>query len=862
MATIGRCLIGGDWREADGPSLRSTDPAETRTLWEGRAAGPATVAAAVEAAAQAAPGWAALSLEARRDHLERVIAVIDDRGNELAAAISAEVGKPTWEGKTEVASVRGKLAASIAAYEERATGATRQVGAASAVTRFRPLGVAAVLGPFNFPAHMPNGHIIPALLAGNTVVFKPSNLCPLAGEVYASLWADAGLPGGVFNLVQGGGDTGAALVQHPDISGIFFNGSRATGVAISRSVADHPEKLLVLEMGGSNPLVVWDYDDLAAAVFIAVQSCYVTAGQRCTAARRLIVRDEDEALLEALRQTVSELRVSTPDADPAPFMGPVVSKDAARRLLGEQAGLIQRGGAPILEMAPTSDGLPYLQPGLIDMTLAHDAPDEEIFGPLLQVHRVGSFDEALSVASGSRFGLAAGIVCRERERFEEFAASTRAGIVNWNQQLTGASGLAPFGGLRRVRQSSAERVHVGRLLLGRGGRTPGADGGAPGSAATWVDRPRVTSVSEVTNADAAPYERLDALLRDVPASSVGFTQLIATQPYVLDHSDVDACRRRHDALTEYFDRSIEVFAAALGGEASPELARLLLNETADSFGADFHRRILAKRRTRPQFFRTDEVGPGRIVEIQCPGSLWGDYEAVAALTDGRRVPSLAKGFCTQLRRLLGDDMCVHHLLDNASAPHSNRYFIERTRPPVRYFGLDGGVSQLDCRFVRSHSFFGLVGENFFRPRLKLYLAGELTFDLPPLIIFDEKITLTLPFMAETRDLYSDAVRDALVFSAALTPDGFATPDGDWITLEQFAAEPRRRRRWFLKYAGSDVSLNWGSRGVATLDNLGREHCLRSLREAAHAGLAGHIWLVQPMEQQHEEVEFSMHTGIP
>jgi succinylglutamic semialdehyde dehydrogenase len=446
-AIKGRCLIGGEWREADGEQMRSTDPAETRTLWEGRAAGPATVSAAVEAASRVAPTWAALSREARVEHLERVIAVIDDRGDELAAAISAEVGKPGWEGKTEVASVRGKLAASIAAYGERATGATRQAGAASAVTFFRPLGVVAVLGPFNFPAHMPNGHIMPALLAGNTVVFKPSDLTPLAGEIYASLWSDAGLPPGVVNLVQGGGETGASLVGHHEVAGVFFNGSRATGVAISRAVADRPEKLLVLEMGGSNPLVVWDYDDLAAAVCIAVQSCYVTAGQRCTAARRLIVRDEDGELLDALGQTLRVVRVAAPDADPAPFIGPVVSKDAARRLLGEQSALIQRGGVPIVEMAPTGDGLPYLQPGLIDMTSAKDVPDEEIFGPLLQVQRIGSFEEALAVANSSRFALAAGIVCRERERFDEFAANTRTGIVNWNQQLTGASGLAPFGGL-------------------------------------------------------------------------------------------------------------------------------------------------------------------------------------------------------------------------------------------------------------------------------------------------------------------------------------------------------------------------------------------------------------------------------
>jgi succinylglutamic semialdehyde dehydrogenase len=443
----GKSLINGKWVESDGEEMVSTDPAETRVLWRGRAAGPNSVAAAVSAAAAAAGPWAALERSERQAGLERFVGVLDDRGADLASAISDEVGKPLWEGKTEVGSVRGKLAATIAAYDQRATGHTRQAAGADAVTFFRPLGVVAVLGPFNFPAHMPNGHIMPALLAGNAVVFKPSDLTPAVGEVYASLWQDAGLPPGVFNLVQGGADTGAALVGHEQVAGVFFNGSRRTGVAISRSVAQMPEKLLVLEMGGTNPLVIWDYEDVRAAAYVAIQSCYVTSGQRCTAARRLIIRADDESLLDAVVRAVQDIRVAAPDADPPPFMGPVVSKRNAETLLAQQQKLLDSGAVALVEMGPTSQGLPYLRPGLIDVTSAGEVDDEEIFGPLLQVHRAQTFDEAISVANNSRFALAAGIVCVDRGRFEEFCARTHTGIVNWNQQLTGASGLAPFGGL-------------------------------------------------------------------------------------------------------------------------------------------------------------------------------------------------------------------------------------------------------------------------------------------------------------------------------------------------------------------------------------------------------------------------------
>lgn len=369
-----------------------------------------------------------------------------------------------------------------------------------------------------------------------------------------------------------------------------------------------------------------------------------------------------------------------------------------------------------------------------------------------------------------------------------------------------------------------------------------------------IDRP--------AHAGEPTYDFLDGVIRDVRATELGFTQLVATRPYALDAAALAGIKRRYVTLNEFFDKAIDVFEAALAGELSGEILSLLLNETPDFLGASFHRRVLDRRRSRPQFFRTDEVGAGRIVEVQCPGSLWGDCEALAALAAdrGEPAPSLAQAFTSQLTALLGTELRVHHLLDNASAPHTMRYFIERTRPMVRYFGIDPGVAQMDCTFVRSHSFFGQAGENFFRPRLERYFDGELLFDLPPLIIFDEKITLALPFMDATRELFSDDVRDALVFSTPVTPSGFSTPDGEWLTLEQFAARKREDRRWFLKYAGSDVSINWGSRAVYTLDNLGRDACLRKLQDAALRGQSGQVWIVQPQEQNDDQVEFIKPNG--
>jgi succinylglutamic semialdehyde dehydrogenase len=444
---LGRQFIGGEWVSGDGNPLIGTTPYGDQILWSGPSAGPATVNAAVTAAREASSAWSGLGYEGRRRYLEAFVALLEAQGEDLAHAISADVGKPLWEARTEVGSVKSKLAPTVAGYEERAPTRIQQVGTAESVSYFRPLGVVAVLGPFNFPAHMPNGHIMPALLAGNTIVFKPSPLTPHAGEVYARLWESAGLPPGAFNLLQGGAETGRLLSSHDRIDGVFFNGSRRTGVAISEANAAHPEKLLVLEMGGNNALVVWDYDDVRAAIALTIQSCFITAGQRCTAARRLFIPAQNDEFLERLTDAVLALSVGPPDSDPPPFLGPVINRDSAIKLLEQQGVLLDRGGIALVRMEPAEPGVPFLRPGLIDVTNVVDLPDDEIFGPLLQVERVATFEDAMAGVNRSEFGLSAGVVTRDRGLFERFVEGTHAGIVNWNQQLTGASGLAPFGGV-------------------------------------------------------------------------------------------------------------------------------------------------------------------------------------------------------------------------------------------------------------------------------------------------------------------------------------------------------------------------------------------------------------------------------
>ena len=314
--------------------------------------------------------------------------------------------------------------------------------------RHKPHGVLAVLGPYNFPAHLPNGHIVPALIAGNAVVFKPSEKTPATGRFLVECLHAAGVPEGCVRLLVGGPAEGRALSAHPGIDGLLFTGSARTGLALNRQFAEHPEKILALEMGGNNPIVVWDTPDLHSAAVLVIQSAFTSAGQRCTAARRLIVEARlADALLAILDDMVGRLIVGAPHDDPAPFMGPVIDNDAADHLSESFLGLVMRGGRAIRHLARPDPDRPFLIPGLIDVTAMSDRPDGELFGPILQIVRTDDFDAALAEANATRYGLSASLISQTPTLYDRFWATIRAGIVNWNKPTNGAASNAPFGGI-------------------------------------------------------------------------------------------------------------------------------------------------------------------------------------------------------------------------------------------------------------------------------------------------------------------------------------------------------------------------------------------------------------------------------
>ena len=405
--------------------------------------------AAVAAAKAAFPDWADARVE-RRTELLTALAEQYRRGRgELAQTICRETGKPFWEGQSEVDSMAAKVEISIEAYHQRCGEQRRELGGATAVTRFRSHGALAVFGPFNMPGHLPNGHIVPALLAGNTVVFKPSEQTPLVGQRMAEMIQASGFPTGVVNLVQGGPDVGAQLAADANLSGILFTGSTTGGRAINRMLADHPEKILALEMGGNNPLIVHEVEDLSAAACMVIQSAYVTAGQRCSCARRLIVckGGAGNQLIQRLAAMIGKLRIGFWNDQPPPFMGTVISAQAAERILEAQKQMLKKGARSIVELKRDPRSSAPLSPGLIDVTDVSDRPDVEIFGPLLQVISVDNLATAITEANRTAFGLSAGLISDRAENYEEFVRRIRAGVVHWNRPLTGASSQLPFGGI-------------------------------------------------------------------------------------------------------------------------------------------------------------------------------------------------------------------------------------------------------------------------------------------------------------------------------------------------------------------------------------------------------------------------------
>ena len=449
---------------ASGDTFSRNNPADDRDVIGDFPDGDAADVAAAAAAAKAAlPAWRKLSPDARAQFLFRAADILERRKAEVAAALTREEGKSLAESAGETG--RGVVLLRYFAGEGLRVGGDVIPSVnpnALFFTERVPVGVVGLITPWNFPVAIPLWKAAPALVYGNTVVLKPSEMSPVTAHLLAEVLAEAGLPAGVFNVIHGrGAGAGVALVAHPDITAISFTGSGNTGKKIAAVCAARGAKYQ-LEMGGKNPAIVLEDADMTQAVELVVQGAMKSAGEKCTATSRAIVVEAvaDDFTARVVKR-VKGLKI-TPGTDASGYLGPVISGDAKAKILSYVAAA-KDGGATVLigGTAPDSSDLAhgyYVLPTVIT-GVSPDSPiaQEEVFGPVLTILRVPDFDAALRVANDVAYGLSASLFTANLGNALRFAREMDAGLVRVNGETAGVEPQAPFGGMKGSSSWSREQ---------------------------------------------------------------------------------------------------------------------------------------------------------------------------------------------------------------------------------------------------------------------------------------------------------------------------------------------------------------------------------------------------------------------
>lgn len=398
------------------------------------------------------PKWARKTQSERNECLNRLKELFITHEAEMAEAIARDTGKPLWEAMTEAKALSQKIDITLnhsmkLMAEERLPNALPGV---EGVIRYKARGVMAVLGPFNFPAHLPNGHIIPALAMGNTIVFKPSEHTPAVGQLYAQIVHKAGLPRGVFNLVQGDGECGKKLVINESVSGILFTGSYDVGLRIKQETLTHYWKILALEMGGKNATVVWEDADLDKAVYETLVGAFMTSGQRCSCTSRIILHDKianefTDRFYEAAK------KISIGHWQDNAFMGPLINSQSVEKYLRfqeiakrENCESLMRGKVLDLKykgyyVTPSI----YLVSGYNEKSVYQKS---EIFGPNVAIYKSSDFDETMNIVNSTGYGLVMALFTKNQSLYKDAVFKANVGLLNWNRTTNGASSRLPFGG--------------------------------------------------------------------------------------------------------------------------------------------------------------------------------------------------------------------------------------------------------------------------------------------------------------------------------------------------------------------------------------------------------------------------------
>ncbi|MEO5669001.1 MAG: aldehyde dehydrogenase family protein [Bdellovibrionota bacterium] len=458
-------FVDGSWRPGSGTSWKVVSPANFEWVLPEVFSSSADADESVASARRAFKEWKDLGIETRISFLRKFSDELMARKDRIARVMAVEIGKPLEECIAEAQVLKTKIDVTIEHGLKLVEKETLDLGAGSrGEIRYLPKGILVVIGPFNFPTHLSNGHIIPALLMGNVCILKPSEKAPFSAQVYMEAAEAAGFPRGVIQLVQGQGEVAVRLLRNPEVDGVLATTSYEIGAKIQKELGEKTEKIVALEMGGKNAAIVWTGADLDKVADDLIKSSYLTTGQRCTALSRVYVQEKLlPSLVERVHARAKELVISHPfDEDPKPFMGPIISLAAKDKFL-RYSDIAESEGAEVVMRPKALHGIPrknrkplpeghYVSPSLnIVPKWNPKSPYQthEIFGPDLFLCPVRELDEAIAAVNASDYGLAFSFFGGDEALFTKVANDVQTGLAYWNRPTTGASGRLPFGGWKR-----------------------------------------------------------------------------------------------------------------------------------------------------------------------------------------------------------------------------------------------------------------------------------------------------------------------------------------------------------------------------------------------------------------------------
>lgn len=403
----------------------------------------------IAAARAAFTGWACQPLATRVDAVRRLTGALRQKSQEFAETIAHDTGRPLWDCFAEVETALARVDGCVRAYADRCAHRRHEAGANGTVAvRHKPMGVLAIITSFAQPMLTPLAQLAPAILAGNAVIFKPSSRALPTAFLIEDCVRRAGLANDIVQIAVAPKESTINLALHDGVDGAFFSGSSQVGQNLARRIAGRPGKLLSLDLGGNNAIVVGDTPQIEDAAMLVVQSAFTASGQRATCARRLIVQDAmAEPLLAEIRRLTERIICGAPFDETTPFMGPLIDNQAVDGLIQSFIWLMSHGGRPIKHMARLDPKMPFVSPAIIDVTGMAERPDVELFGPLLQVIRVPDFDAAIAQANATRYGLVSALIGGTQDDYNRFWANVRTGMTHWNRATTTELPGVPSGGI-------------------------------------------------------------------------------------------------------------------------------------------------------------------------------------------------------------------------------------------------------------------------------------------------------------------------------------------------------------------------------------------------------------------------------